>query len=118
MVELRSAIDTLDREIVALLVRRATYIDRAAQLKPAEGLPARIEARVEEVVANVRRAGTELGLDPDLAEALWRRLIDWSIAREEQVLGPSANASANPPTSPLAGPPTNSLASPSEGQTE
>jgi len=106
MAELRPAIDALDREIVALLVRRAAYIDRAAQLKPTEGLPARIDARVEEVVANVRRAGTELGLDPDLAEALWRHLIDWSIAREEQVLGPAAARSGT------------SSASPSEGQTE
>ena len=29
------------------------------------------------------------GLDPDLIETLWRQLIDWSIRREEQVLGPS-----------------------------
>jgi isochorismate pyruvate lyase len=27
-------------------------------------------------------------MDPDLAEKLWRILIDWSIAREERVIGP------------------------------
>jgi len=87
MTELRVEIDRLDGEIVALLARRVGYIDRAAQLKPAEGLPARIEDRVEAVVANVRARAEAAGLDPDLVEALWRPMIDWSIAREEKVLG-------------------------------
>lgn len=88
MTALRAEIDALDAELVALLARRAGYIDRAVTLKQAAGLPANIPARVEEVVAKVRaRAGAE-GLDPDLVEALWRPLIAWSIAREERVLGP------------------------------
>ena len=87
MQELRAQIDRLDRQLIEMLVTRAGYIDRAAQLKPAEGLPARIPDRVEEVVQHVRRNSGDLGLDPDLAEQLWRILIDWSIAREERVLG-------------------------------
>lgn len=87
MQELRAQIDKLDRQLIELLVTRAGYIDRACQLKPGEGLPARIPARVEEVVQRVRERSTELGMDPDLAESLWRILIDWSIAREERVLG-------------------------------
>ncbi len=88
MPELRVQIDKLDRQLIELLVTRAGYIDRASQLKPAEGLPARIPDRVEEVVQRVRASSDELGMDPDLAEKLWRILIDWSIAREERVLGP------------------------------
>lgn len=87
MAELRVEIDALDRQLVALLAQRATYIDRAAELKPAEGLPARIDERVEDVVAKVRITAQEAGFDPDLAEAIWRRMIEWSIAREERVLG-------------------------------
>ncbi len=87
MAELRVQIDALDRQLVALLAQRATYIDRAAELKPAEGLPARIDERVEDVVAKVRITAQEAGFDPDLAEAIWRRMIEWSIAREERVLG-------------------------------
>lgn len=89
MAELRAAIDALDAQLVAGLARRTRYIDRAAELKPAEGLPARIGSRVEEVVARVRATAGAEGLDPDLVEALWRRIIDWSIAREEKVLGAS-----------------------------
>lgn len=89
MAELREQIDLLDRALIKLLVRRTSYIDRAIALKPTEGLPARIEPRVAEVIANVRAAAEAEGFDPDLAEALWRRIIEWSIAREERVLGPS-----------------------------
>ncbi|MDP5221073.1 MULTISPECIES: chorismate mutase [Ruegeria] len=88
MQDLRVQIDRLDQQLVEMLLERARYIDRASQLKPGEGLPARIPDRVEEVVANVRARAGQSGLDPDLAEQLWRILIDWSIAREERVLGP------------------------------
>ncbi|WP_298938596.1 chorismate mutase [uncultured Ruegeria sp.] len=88
MQDLRAQIDQLDRQLIDMLVTRASYIDRATELKPEEGLPARIPDRVEEVVQRVRASSDALGMDPDLAEKLWRILIDWSIAREERVLGP------------------------------
>ncbi len=87
MTELRAAIDELDARLVALLARRAGYIDRASEIKLDIDLPARIPVRVEEVVSHVRARAEQEGLDPDLAERLWRQLIDWSIAREAQVLG-------------------------------
>lgn len=87
MDELRAEIDRIDAELVALLVRRAACIDRAVVLKRAAGLPARIDARVEEVLAKVRAAAEADGLSPALVEALWRRLIEWSIGREERALG-------------------------------
>lgn len=87
MVELRAEIDRLDAELVALFAQRTGYIDRAVEIKSDVGLPARIDARVEEVVANVRRHAAAHGLPPDKIEKLWRKLIDWSIEREEDVLG-------------------------------
>ena len=92
MAELRSAIDALDRTLVSMLAERAAYIDRAAELKSQNGLPARIGARVEEVVENARKSAEESGMDPDITEAIWRQLIDWSIAREEKILGLSTRA--------------------------
>ena len=87
MADLRVQIDHLDQTLVKLLVTRASYIDRAIELKPGEGLPARIPARVEDVVTKVRKEAVLQELDPALAEDLWRRLIDWSIDREERVIG-------------------------------
>ena len=90
MAEIRAEIDRLDEDLVRLFAERAGYIDRAAEIKAEVDLPARIGSRVEEVVGNVRRHALAHGLPPDLVEKLWRRLIDWSIAREETVLGPDS----------------------------
>jgi isochorismate pyruvate lyase len=87
MAEIRAEIDRLDAELVALFAQRTSYIDRAARIKAGIGLPARIAPRVEEVVANVRRHAVAHGLPPDKIEKLWRKLIDWSIEREESTLG-------------------------------
>lgn len=86
MEQLRAQIDLLDRELVALLARRAGYIDRAIALKQENGWPARIPARVEDVVAKARAAADAQGLDADLIEDLWRQLVEWSIAREARVI--------------------------------
>jgi len=87
MQQLRAAIDALDVELVGKLAERAALIDRAIAIKTQNGLPARIDARVEEVVQNVCTSANALGFDADLVESLWRRIINWSIAREETVLG-------------------------------
>lgn len=96
MTELRQQIDMLDRDLVALLAERARYIDRAAELKIGEGLPARIETRVTEVLGNVQEAARSADIDPALCVALWRQMIEWSISREEAVLGPSDESGPQP----------------------
>ncbi len=90
MSHIRAEIDRLDEDLVRLFAERAAYIDRAAEIKAEVDLPARIEDRVEQVVANVRRHAGRYGLPPDLVEKLWRRLNDWSISREESRLGPDS----------------------------
>lgn len=89
MTELRAEIDRIDCALIALLAERVGYIDRAAQLKPAAGLPARIDERVAQVLDNINQNATRAGLDAELTHGLWQQIIDWSIAREERVLGPS-----------------------------
>lgn len=91
MEEVRAGIDRLDEELVRLLAERAALIDRAAEIKAVAALPARIEARVEQVLGNVRRHALTHGLSPELAEALWRHLIEWSIAREAAFLARSGS---------------------------
>lgn len=90
MAHIRAEIDRVDEQLVRLFAERTGYIDRAAQIKSDVDLPARIDTRVEEVVQNVRRHAATYGLPPELVEKLWRRLIDWSIAREESHLGPDS----------------------------
>jgi isochorismate pyruvate lyase len=82
MADLRLQIDRIDAALIDLLVQRASYIDRAIDIKKAANLPARITSRVDEVIENVRRIAADNDLDPDLAQALWAQLIEWSIQRE------------------------------------
>ncbi len=86
MTQIRVAIDELDRELMQMLKLRLDYIDRAAEIKSKIDMPARVGSRVEEVAMNARKNAKELGIDPDIAEKLWRKMIEYSIAREEEKL--------------------------------
>jgi len=81
MAELRQAIDTLDARLVALLAVRQAYIERAAQLKTGRD-QVHDAARIEEVVAKVIAEGRKAGLAADIAEPVWRTLIEASIRHE------------------------------------
>lgn len=87
MAQLRVCIDQIDTELVVLLAERERYTDRAPELKAREGIAAAAPSRVEAVLSNVRRKARASGLDPDLAEAMWRIMIETVIAREEHVIG-------------------------------
>lgn len=89
MAELRAMIDALDDRLVDLLAERQHLIDHAIRLKRSNGLPARIDARVDEVAHHVARRAAERGLDPALIESIWRQLMDHFIAREATALGES-----------------------------
>lgn len=86
MTTLRAEIDALDRDLIALFARRRQMIDCAARIKQTQDLPARIDWRVEEVVMNARRNADAAGLDPDLFETIWRRLVDAAIEQEDRQL--------------------------------
>jgi isochorismate pyruvate lyase len=95
MAELRTAIDILDKRLVALLAVRQTYVERAAVLKAGRDAvrdPARIEAVVRHVVAEARRAG----LSPAIAESVWRTLIEASIAHEYRAFDAKPAAKNDP----------------------
>lgn len=87
MTALRAAIDALDRDLALMFARRSRLIDRAAEIKAGAGLPARIDSRVEDVAAKARQNAIEAGYDPDLAEALWRLMMEHFIAQEARALG-------------------------------
>ncbi|MDS9466483.1 chorismate mutase [Paracoccus sp. MBLB3053] len=86
MPALRAKIDALDARLVVLLAERSALIDEAARIKAREHLPARIDSRVEEVAANARRLAADHGLDPALADQLWRLMMEHFIAQEDRAL--------------------------------
>jgi isochorismate pyruvate lyase len=81
MADVRFEIDRLDRALVSLLAERQTYIERAAHLKTVRSA-VRDQARIDDVIAKVLAAARLAGLDPAIAEPVWRTLVDHCIAYE------------------------------------
>ena len=81
MAEVRQGVDALDRTLVILLAERQRYMDAAARIKPSRDV-VHDDARIEDVVAKVLAAAQPAGLSPDIAEPVWRLLIDRCIAHE------------------------------------
>lgn len=81
MKDIRRDIDALDKKLVALLAERQKLIEAAGKVKPARDT-VRDEARIEEVVALVKKEAAKVGLADEIAEPVWRQLIESSIAYE------------------------------------
>ncbi len=81
MADVRAGVDSIDRELVALLAERFRFMDAAARIKPDRG-QVRDEARKAQVIANVQRQAAALGVSPELAGRLWEALVEASIAHE------------------------------------
>lgn len=81
MAEVREGVDALDRALVVLLAERQRYMDAAARIKPSRDV-VHDDWRIEDVVSKVLAAAREQGLSPDIAEPVWRKLIERCIAHE------------------------------------
>ena len=81
MQEIRAQIDALDKRLVALLAERQKLIAAAGEVKPSRDT-VRDEARIEEVVQLVLAEAEKSGLAREIAEPVWRQLIESSITYE------------------------------------
>ena len=97
MAEVRTAIDDLDRQIVALLGtppprrprappltppgKRMRYIEAAARIKPAR-TAVRDQWRVDDVLSKVRAAAAGANFPPALAADVYAVLVEGSIQHE------------------------------------
>ena len=81
MQEIRAQIDALDKRLVALLAERQKLIAAAGEVKPSRDT-VRDEARIEEVVQLVLAEAEKSGLAREIAEPVWRQLIESSIVYE------------------------------------
>ena len=84
--DIRIDIDNIDRQLIRLLARRQILVEKAGRLK-SKGDKVAVQAsdRVAQVIANRRKEALELGLSPDVAESVWRSMIQAFIALEEKV---------------------------------
>ncbi|MFY0637945.1 chorismate mutase [Maricaulis maris] len=84
MQEVRAGVDALDRELVALIAQRARYMEAAARIKPSRDV-VRDEWRINDVIAKVTAEADKRGLAVEIAEPVWRELVERSIAYEFSV---------------------------------
>jgi chorismate mutase-like protein len=79
----RARIDALDAQIVALLGQRFGIIREVAALKAEHGIAPILPDRIEEVVSHARTKAEKAGVDPRLAEQIYRIIIDTACREEE-----------------------------------
>ena len=80
----RAKIDALDAQIVALLGERFGVIRDVAKLKAEHGIAPILPERVEQVVQHAREKAEKAGLDPKLAEQIYRIIIDTACKEEAE----------------------------------
>jgi len=70
----RTNIDRLDREIIAAMAERGKYVAEAGRFKKT---PAAVSApaRVEAIIARVRKMAGADGLSPEVADKTYRAMI-------------------------------------------
>ena len=81
MIDVRAGVDDVDRQLVALIVRRFGYMDAAARIKPDRDA-VRDQERKAAVKAQVDAEAERLGVDRALMARIYEDLIETSIAHE------------------------------------
>lgn len=79
--EVRSNIDRIDRQIVALLAERGGFVKQAARFKKTTD-DVKAPQRVEQVIAKVTALSHELGANPTVTEQVYRAMISGFINAE------------------------------------
>jgi isochorismate pyruvate lyase len=81
LAEIRLEIDRIDRSVVAALGERKRYVMAALNFKTSADAIAAPE-RVAAMMEARRQWAADEGIDPDVAEKVYRTLVDYFIAEE------------------------------------
>jgi len=80
---LRDRIDSVDRQIIALIAERLRIVEEVALAKLDAASPFRDREREERVLLRLREHATAAGVDPREIERLYRVVMDMSVAHQE-----------------------------------
>ena len=81
--EIRKNIDSIDMEIVSLLVRRGKYVQQAAKFK-SDYSNIEDKKRIAEIIDKVTSYSRELNFDPTVIEKIYSFLIEVYIQFEKK----------------------------------
>lgn len=79
--EVRQNIDRIDAQLIKLLDERQSFVHQAVRFKRTTD-DVKAPSRVEAVIAKVRNLAPQHNLDADIAEAIYRTMIDCFIKSE------------------------------------
>lgn len=80
---LRDRIESVDRQIIALLAERLKIVEEVAAAKLASAAPFRDKEREELLLQRLRGQATAAGLDAHQVERMYRVVMDMSVAHQE-----------------------------------
>jgi isochorismate pyruvate lyase len=81
--EIRSGMDAIDHELIALIAQRVEYVRAAAKFKTSSANVAAPE-RVTAVLKTRRKWAEAAGLDGDVIEGLYRELVRYCVSEEHK----------------------------------
>src|SRR3990172_6168542 len=81
LAEIRHQIDSIDSDIIALLSKRAGLVSEAGKFKKDEQ-GVRDPKRVEQVIEKVKAKAEAAGLEPEMAEEIYRTIIGCFVRKE------------------------------------
>ncbi|WP_322965304.1 chorismate mutase [Sphingomonas fuzhouensis] len=84
--EVRTNIDRIDDQILRLMAERSRYVAQAGRFKTSAAT-VRDEARIRQILTRIRAKATTTGVDPDVAEATFRAMVEGFTAEEARQVG-------------------------------
>ncbi len=90
--DIREAIDELDNQIIKLLGNRFQYVKEIVKFKEKNEESIVAHERREAVIYSRRKLAAENGLNPDIIEEMYRKLIGHFIEEELKLIRDHGNA--------------------------
>jgi chorismate mutase/prephenate dehydrogenase len=85
--ELREHLDRLDNALLYILAERMILIPKVAQYKKENNIPRYQPERELQIITGKRELASKLALNPDLAEIIYKAIIEDAHRIEKEIIG-------------------------------
>lgn len=87
LTEIREHLDRLDKALVTVLAERMSFIPKVAEFKKANNVERYQPEREKQIFESKRKLAEEFGLNPDMVEDLFKRIIEDAHRIEKEIMG-------------------------------
>ena len=84
--DVRNEIDNIDNAIISLLSERFDYVKEVVKYKERTSSSAEASDRKKAVIEKRRQWAEERGLNPDIIEDIYTRLIQYFVSEEKKIM--------------------------------